>query len=127
MPVDFSSAAENALPIAADIARTQGARLLLAHGAEGDGPMAVHLRLAAWAEEILGDWIGCETAVWPGGHSLFAILSEAMRSEADLIVLPTRTQSWARRLRAGSVTDGVLRQAPCPVLSINENTLLTDN
>lgn len=127
MPVDFSSASENALPVAAELALANEAKLLLAHGSEADDTLTVHLRLRTWAEQILGDSIRCDTAAWPGGHSLFAILSEALRSQADLIVLPTRTQSWARRLRAGSITDGVLRQAPCPVLTINENVSLTDN
>jgi nucleotide-binding universal stress UspA family protein len=125
MPVDFSTAAECALPIAADISAACGARLILAHGMEADAnEEQIHARLRLWAERLLevrDEPLSCETAVWPGGHSLYAILSEALRAKASLIVLPTRIQSWAQRLRAGSITDGLMRQAPCPVLSINEN------
>lgn len=123
MPVDFSSAAEVAVSYGIAIASHQEAQLLLAHGAdveESDIP-AVHDRLRLWSGGRLDDASHCATAVWPGGHSLFAILAEAIRAEASLIVLPTRAQPWAQRLRAGSITDGVLRQAPCPVLSTNEN------
>lgn len=127
MPVDFSYASEHALSIAAELVLANGGKLLLAHGSEADDVMEVNLRLRAWADQVLRDSISCETKVWPGGHSLFAILAEALRSEADLIVLPTQTQSWARRMRAGSITDGVLRQSPCPVLSVNENVSFTEN
>jgi nucleotide-binding universal stress UspA family protein len=124
LPVDFSTAAEKSLRIAVAIALENGARLLLAHGSESADldESAVHARIESWAQRILNETMSFQTAVWPGGHSLYAILSEALRAEATLIVLPTRAQSWACRLRAGSITDGVLRQAPCPVLSINENT-----
>lgn len=128
VPVDYSIAAEESLRFAAGIASETGATLLLAHGCvidDGDEPFA-HMRLKSWASRLLGDTIPCEVAIWPGGHSLYAILSEAVRSQASLIVLPTAAQSWARRLRAGSITDGVLRQAPCPVLSINERVSFTE-
>jgi nucleotide-binding universal stress UspA family protein len=129
LPVDFSTAAEFALGFAAKIASETGASLVLAHGVDADDleePM-VHERLRLWAKRFLIDPISTQTVVWPGGHSLYAILSEAVRAEASLIVLPTRVQPWARRLRAGSITDGVLRQATCPVLSINENIFEAEN
>jgi nucleotide-binding universal stress UspA family protein len=123
MAVDFSTAAERALPVAAAVARKSGAKLLLAHGSDaGDRrEEEIHERLRRWADRVLKGRLVCRTSVWPGGHSLYAILSEALRSEAKLIVLPTSARFWAQRWRAGSITDAVLRQAPCPVLSINEN------
>lgn len=129
LPVDFSTAAERAVRYAGEIANATGAKLLLAHGLDGDGVEIpfMHERLRSWAGRILNEAVPCHTIVWPGGHSLYAILSEAVRAEANLIVLPTSVQSWARRLRAGSITDGVLRQAPCPVLSVNETILTTEN
>lgn len=122
LPVDFSRAAEDALRFAAQLASDMRARLILAHGCDTEEAEEanVRTRMQTWASRLLEDAHPCQTLVWPGGHSLYAILSEAVRTEADLIVLPTATQPWARRLRAGSITDGVLRQAPCPVISINE-------
>jgi nucleotide-binding universal stress UspA family protein len=40
----------------------------------------------------------------------------AARVEADLIVMPSHTQSEGRRLLVGSVTDRVVHLAHCPVL-----------
>lgn len=127
MPIDFSSAAQVALPVAAELSQRKRAKLLLVHGGDSDDLAENELRLRRWAQENLKEPVPIETAVWPGGISLYAILSEALRSEANLIILPTRINSWARRLRAGSITDGVLRQARCPVLSINENVSFTEN
>jgi nucleotide-binding universal stress UspA family protein len=127
LPVDFSSAALVALPFAAELSQNKGAKLLLAHGSESNNPVEIQLRLRRWAETNLSEPVSFETTVWPGGHSLYAILSEALRVDANLIILPTQVGSWARRLRAGSITDGVLRQAHCPILSINENVSFTEN
>lgn len=126
LPVDFSGAAQVALRFAAELSQSNGARLLLAHGSESNDPMEKELRLRRWAEANLSEPIPFETTVWPGGHSLYAILFEALRAEANLIIMPTRVGLWARRLRAGSITDGVLRQARCPVLTVNENFSLTE-
>jgi nucleotide-binding universal stress UspA family protein len=127
LPIDFSAAAQRALAFAAELSERKGARLLLAHGCDSDDPVENEFRLQRWAEANLNEPVPFETAVWPGGHSLYAILSEALRSEANLIILPTQVDSWARRLRAGSITDGALRQARCPVLTINENVSITEN
>jgi nucleotide-binding universal stress UspA family protein len=123
VPVDFSPAAEEAVRIAAQFAGATGGELLIAHGCdlEEEEESLVQERLRNWAARVLGDTAPWSATIWAGGHSLYAILSEAARIEANLIVLPTVTQPWARRLRAGSITDGVLRHAPCPVLSINNN------
>jgi nucleotide-binding universal stress UspA family protein len=126
IPIDFSSAAEVALTIAAELSQAKGAKLLLAHGSESDDLAENERRLKRWAEANLSQPVPFETALWVGGHSLYAILSEALRTEANLIILPTQVDSWAR-MRAGSITDGVLRQARCPVLSINENVPLIEN
>jgi nucleotide-binding universal stress UspA family protein len=129
VPVDFSSVAEEAVRKAARFASATGGQILLAHGCdleEAEEPL-VNERLHDWATRIVGHTVPWATAIWPGGHSLYAILSEAMRTEANLIVLPTATQPWARRLRAGSITDGVLRHAPCPVLGINNKVNSRDN
>lgn len=129
VPVDFSSVAEEAVRTATRFANATGGKLLLAHGCdleEADEPL-VHEPLRNWVTRVVGDTVPWWTAIWPGGHSLYAILSEATRAEANLIVLPTATQPWARRLRAGSITDGVLRHAPCPVLSINNNVITREH
>jgi len=78
-------------------------------------------RLLRWVRSHLSAPLEFESAVWMGESPLCAVLLEAKRFRADLIVLPTRRYDWAKRLRIGSVTDGILRHAPCAVLSIHED------
>lgn len=133
VPIDFSEAASRAIRHAAAIAIENRARLLLVHAAvEKDsmhtGVDAAELataqtleRLGKWAENEVQCPVDFETTVWIGNCTFYRILSEAARAQADLIVLPTRSSSWARRFRSDSITDGVLRHAACPVLSIHKN------
>jgi nucleotide-binding universal stress UspA family protein len=47
-----------------------------------------------------------------------AVLAAAKDINPDLIVMPTHGRIGLRRLVLGSVTDGVVREASCPVLTI---------
>lgn len=134
MPVDFSFAAAQGFKFAAAMAIENRARLLLVHGNHFEdgrlGPKSPHQssnrNILSWAHETLSVPVTVGTTVWLGGHSLYAILSEARRENADIIILPTRAHSWATRFHAGSITDGILRHAPCPVLTIHENTRIQE-
>jgi nucleotide-binding universal stress UspA family protein len=71
-------------------------------------------------------------ALWPGddasairivsevaeGPARTRILEAARREDADLIVLGTHGRSAVDRLMFGSNTDAVIREAPCPVLTV---------
>lgn len=126
LPVDFSSGVGEALAYAAAIARENGARLHILHGVNGDtiGLDKTHPsadeRLAAWLGSELRWPIEYEAVIWNNVPLLNAILHEVERSEIDLIVLPARDCAWFRRHRLWSITDGILRHAPCPVLSVNQ-------
>jgi len=50
------------------------------------------------------------------GHTVQEILKAARGSEFDLIVMGARGISKIREILLGSVSDGVIRNAPCPVL-----------
>jgi universal stress protein A len=50
--------------------------------------------------------------------TLKAILTAAREIGPDLIVMPTHGRSGLARLVLGSITEGVVREAPCPVLTI---------
>lgn len=52
------------------------------------------------------------------GDPVRHILDEARRRESDLIVIGTHGRSAFGRFVLGSVTDSVLRRAPCPVLVV---------
>jgi len=50
------------------------------------------------------------------GHTVQEILRTAGESEFDLVVMGARGVSKIREILLGSVSDGVIRNAPCPVL-----------
>lgn len=50
------------------------------------------------------------------GHSVQEILKAAKEGEFDLIIMGARGVSKIREILLGSVSDGVIRNAPCPVL-----------
>ena len=54
------------------------------------------------------------------GDPATEILAARKRADADLIVMGTHGHGGLRRLVLGSVTDAVLRQATCPVLTIRD-------
>src|SRR5688572_28824990 len=52
------------------------------------------------------------------GSPAVEILRYAVEAEADLLVLGTHGRTGFERFMVGSVTEKVLRKAPCPVLSV---------
>ena len=52
------------------------------------------------------------------GSTTSQIISAAAEWRADLIVVGTHGRGGVGRLMLGSVAEGVLREAPCPVLAI---------
>ncbi|MCB8942888.1 MAG: universal stress protein [Ardenticatenaceae bacterium] len=55
------------------------------------------------------------------GDEASVIVDTAVREQVDLIVMSTHGRSGFSRWMLGSVTERVLRQAPCPVLVIRED------
>jgi nucleotide-binding universal stress UspA family protein len=52
------------------------------------------------------------------GHAASSILGEAAKHSSDLVVVGARGLGTVKRLLLGSVSESVLRQAPCPVLIV---------
>ncbi len=63
------------------------------------------------------DWIGLETRLLVG-KPYAELVRYAEMNDIDLIALGIRGQGMVEELLVGSTTDRVIRQAPCPVLSI---------
>src|SRR5271165_1196178 len=59
-----------------------------------------------------------ELAVHSGSNASDAILSFVQARKADVIVMGTHGRRGYDRLMLGSVTDRVMRSAPCPVLAV---------
>ncbi len=124
LPVDLTNAVRGGLVYGAAFAKGTGAKLHILHVVPGDGSPAGDA--GPEARERLAEWLGAELrwpvefegTVWTGIPLLHAILMEARRSKVDAILLPARDRSWTQRHRLWSVTDGILRHAPCPVVSV---------
>ena len=130
VPLDGSTLAEAALTTAVDLAREQGAKLVLLRAAEartlvGD-PTEAQVSAVREAEEYLtaararvvragvGD---VEVSVWYGPPAE-AIVEAARYRHADLVVMSSHGRSGLGRLVLGSVAESVLRASSVPILLI---------
>jgi nucleotide-binding universal stress UspA family protein len=134
-PIDFSDPSAHALEQATRLARWYGARLAVLHvrptvtphpDMPPGGPMAPWLvaeledlrqRVAAACGEATAAGVEVEPLA-TAGEPVHKILRCAGTLPADLIVMGTHGLSGFQHLVLGSVTEKVLRKAPCPVLTV---------
>lgn len=136
VPVDFSDLTGPVIGQAVSLFRLTGASLTMIHVAPPEpefvgydsGPVSVrdavahklreeHRQLQALDRQLEAQGVRV-TSLLIQGYPVEKILQEATRLHADLIVMGSHGRSLLRHLVVGSVTDGVLRKAPCPVLVV---------
>jgi nucleotide-binding universal stress UspA family protein len=123
--LDGSEVAEQALPYAEGLARAAGGSCLLIQAvpAETSGSGDPELRraaqayLTAIAAQLRTRGVNAEVAV-AAGEPTSAIVDEAARRGADLLVLTTHGRSGLGRLVYGSVAQSVLERVVGPVLLV---------
>lgn len=134
--VDFSDVSRAVVRVAADLARSSRARLYLLHVATPDpdfvgyepGPQTVrdaaarrfrdeHRRLQAMERGLTTRRIRARALVVQG-PTVEKILQESRRLRVGTIVMGSHGHGALHRVLVGSVTEGVLRKASCPVLVI---------
>jgi nucleotide-binding universal stress UspA family protein len=69
------------------------------------------------AERVKAEGVPVETILLEG-NTVQEIIKAAGEGKFDLIVMGARGISKIREILLGSVSDGVLRNAPCPVLIV---------
>ncbi len=135
-PIDFSEPSTHALEQAAQLARWYGARLAVLHvrptvmvqpsEVPAGGPVAAWVtaeledsrqRVAAACREVTAAGVDVEVLA-AAGRPITEILASAASPPADLVVIGTHGTSGFQHLVLGSVAEKVLRQAPCPVLTV---------
>ena len=139
---DFSEGAAQAADYAADLAQHFEAELVLVHAYNVDIPMASPMMSGGY---VLPDGFFEEISkqaraqvkehadrLSKGGLSVepvaldepaaLAIVGEAERRGADLIVMGTRGLTGLKHVALGSGADKVVRTAPCPVLTIGDRS-----
>jgi nucleotide-binding universal stress UspA family protein len=125
-PVDFSEPARTALRVAADLCRRLGSELVLLH-ADGAGKLAdellpakpVEVQLTAWKEEAQRLGAPRVTVARAAGQPEVAIAEFAKKNGVNLIVMGTHGRMDREHMLTGSVAEGVVRKAECPVLSVH--------
>jgi nucleotide-binding universal stress UspA family protein len=130
VPLDGSTTAEAAVPIALRLARAENATLTLlmvtsAHAAPDPAPVEADLvpiraaqgYLESARRRLAADYPSVSTAVWRGTAAA-GIVRAAQEYGVDQIVMTTHGRTGAERDMFGSVADAVLRAAPMPVLVI---------
>lgn len=128
-PTDFSDASRPAFAEALRLARAAGATLHLLHAAEltlygpASGALAAsddehRAALAALAGAARAAGVAVATTLRSGEAVAPTIVTVAEEEGADLIVLGTHGRRGLRRFFLGSVAEEVLREAPCPVLTV---------
>jgi nucleotide-binding universal stress UspA family protein len=130
LALDGSEGSQKAIPVATELARQDGARIVIAHveqdiAGKGGGPIIatedeIQSGIRKQAEELSAD--GLETSVevrnlMVGGpaHAIAEIADEA---NADLIVAGSHGHTALAGFLLGSVTQRLLNVASCPVLVV---------
>jgi nucleotide-binding universal stress UspA family protein len=134
---DFSPAADAAAPIAIQIARRYGAKVYGVHvNRFDDFTAAAPNAWAAIAEAAeretkedaarLNEQLqGIEHEVVVGEGNLLDVISNLIQEkEVDLVVVGTRGRTGFGKTLLGSVAEQILRQAPCPVLTVGPHVNL---
>lgn len=135
-PVDFSDATPHGVRPAVSLATEYGAELYLLHVLDFPHPhldalgpsfdvmpyyeeMEVEAgrRLAELVDEEARQFADLNATV-RRGTPFMEIIDFAKDEDIDLIVIPTQGRTGVDRFLFGSVTEKVLRMAPCPVLTI---------
>jgi nucleotide-binding universal stress UspA family protein len=138
-PIDFSEFSERAYHHALSLAEHYHAKLVALHvvelwrhpsasfassaGLYEEFRQTLHAsgekQLRQFAKNYIHDEIHPELVVHEGTVP-DSILSFAQEQKADLVVMGTHGQRGFDRLMLGSVTDRVMRSAPCPVLAVRK-------
>jgi len=142
VPTDFSDDANKALETATDLAKLAGAKILVVHAYHVEIPLATPLggdsyrlpegfyeQLRSEATEqvdavaadlrskgIEASGIACQES------ASSAIVEQAARNSADLIVMGTRGLTGVKHVLLGSVAERVVRLAPCAVLTVKHSS-----
>jgi nucleotide-binding universal stress UspA family protein len=134
---DFSQAADAAAPIAIEIAQRYGAKVYGVHvNRFDDYTAAAPNAWAAMAEaaerenkedagRLNQQLQGIDHEVVVGEGKTWEVISDLIeQKEIDMVVVGTRGRTGLGKALLGSVAEQILRQAPCPVLTVGPHVNL---
>jgi nucleotide-binding universal stress UspA family protein len=136
VPVDFSDCSLAGLKYAIKFAKEVGARLIVLHVTDlgpvmmttacggYDSPAYLEAarrrcdeRMRAFLKRVHMNGVPVETLAL-AGYCPAAIYEAAAKKAADLIILSTHGRTGLRRAFIGSIAEGTVRHAACPVLVV---------
>lgn len=140
-PTDYSAHAATAVRYACDLAQTLGATLHLLHVLNevvpvGTDPMIAPVLPPSYYEDVTRSsretLAGLLDPAWGRpdkveatvrwGETVEAIVNYASAHRIDLIVIATHGRTGLSHVLLGSVAERIVREAPCPVLTIRDRT-----
>ena len=133
VPVDFSDCSLEAVEYAAGLARQFSATVTLLHvlepvtygldftllpiGGQEQHRRQAEARVAELAAALQQKRVTATSQVL-GGLPIDGVLRTAEALQSDIIVMGTHGRRGVSHLLLGSVVEGVMRRAPCPVLAV---------
>ena len=136
VPVDFSECSLGGLTYAVRFAREVGARIIVMHvtdlgpvmmtSGSGEYHLPIYMeaarrrcddRMQAFLKQVDFDGVPVDTFA-VAGYCPAAIYEAAAKQAADLIIISTHGRTGLRRALIGSVAEGTVRHAGCPVLVV---------
>ena len=136
-PVDFTEGSKKILPFVKFFIEKCGAELHLIHVVRGPEDFTGFEMGAAWfssfeqelikgaqkamdrfVAEELGDDANVRTQVLMG-DAVDEIINYANRNDIDIIVMGTHGRKGLEKIMFGSVAEGVVKAASCPVITVN--------
>jgi len=136
VPIDFSDCSLAGLTYAVRFAKEVGARIVVVHvadlgpvmmttgGGDYDSPTYIEAarrrcgdQMKAFLKRIRFDGVPVDASA-VAGYCPSAIHKAAVKEGADLIIISTHGRTGLRRAFIGSVAEGAVRHAVCPVLVV---------
>lgn len=117
LPIDFSAGSEVAAQVAAAMAMEAGARLHVVHVVPPATDPSLGSDQLTRFGRLLGKGLNIETSLL-SGRAAREITAYARANGIDVIVMSTHGRTGFSRAILGSVTEAVVRLAPCFVLTV---------
>src|SRR5262249_48559648 len=114
-----SEPARHAFALAGSLARSQGARLLVLHVIDQPNEPLEGLRRQLELNRLEGPGVAIEHRLVPGNPAE-ETPKAGRETGCGLIVMGTQGRTGVARLLLGSVAEQVVRNAPCPVVTLKE-------
>lgn len=134
LPTDFSQASMGATLQAVALAKSFGAQLHLLHVIEDplilapvfeSMPMPPRQSFETYAQDRLENWIPDADRDnlnlelhWYHGQPVARIIEFVIDHRMDLVVIGTHGRTGVSHLMLGSIAEKIVRQCPCPVLTV---------